>query len=67
MVKIEIEVETATPVEMIRALGSIVFNVDSRHYFVLTSVGFVDDDGNNPYWAASLTEHMPNVGEADNE
>jgi hypothetical protein len=65
MVKVEIEVEAATAVELVEALSSLAFNQDSRHFIVLGSLGFVDDDGVRPRWSASLTQHMPTIEGAD--
>jgi hypothetical protein len=65
MVKTEIEVEAATAAELVEALQQIIYYQDDEHFMVLLSVGWIDDDGVRPRWAASLAQQMVTSGGAD--
>ncbi len=65
MVKVEIEVEAATAAELVEALQQVIYYQDDDHFMALLAVGFIDDDGVRPRWAASLAQRKLDVVDPD--
>ncbi len=57
MVKVNVEVETSTPVELIGILQKLLCDNDVYGWYVVNSVGWVDDPPG--YWSASLEYCVP--------